>query len=78
MSWNSDMSTAPKSYEDIWLYYPLKGLDSWWDRVVACHWNAEIENWVYKGRAYRGYSHGWEPTHWQPYTEEQPEPPNEA
>lgn len=75
MTWNNHMSMAPKSHEDIWLYYPLEGLDNLWERVVACHWNSEIHLWVYKGRAYRGYSKEYKPTHWQPYTEQQPEPP---
>lgn len=78
MTWNNYMSLAPKSYEDIWLYFPLEGLDHRWDRVVACHWNEEAQLWVWKGRAYRGYSRGYQPTHWQPYTEIQPEPPNDA
>lgn len=77
MSWNNDMSAAPKSHEDIWLYFPLEGLGerSYWDRVIACHWNPETELWTWKGRAYRSYSRGYEPTHWQPYTTEKPEPP---
>lgn len=75
--WNNDMSTAPKSFEVIWLYFPLEGLDKGWQRVVACWWNWEICGWVFNKRSYRGYSRDYQPTHWQPYKEEAPEPPNE-
>lgn len=75
MIWN-DISTAPKDGSDIWLYFPLKGLDSsTWDRVIACHWNNETNLWAWKNRAYRSYSREYQPTHWQLLTDTKPEPP---
>lgn len=78
MTWNNNMSAAPKDGSDIWLYYPLEGLDSGWQRVIACHWNTETFMWTWKGRAYRSYSREYQPTHWQLLTDSQPEPPDEA
>lgn len=74
MNWK-DINSAPRTGEDIWLYFPLEGLDKSWERVKACYWRPDIELWVYKGRACRSYSRGYNPTHWQPYTEIEPEPP---
>lgn len=79
MSWNKDMSAAPKDGSNIWLYFPLEGLDiNHWVRVMSCHWNPETELWVWQGRAYRSYSREYQPTHWQLLTDTKPEPPDEA
>lgn len=76
--WQS-IESAPKTWDDIWLFFPLEGLNpALWDQVIACHWNPETSLWTWKGRAVRSYSQGYEPTHWQPYTEEKPEPPDEV
>jgi hypothetical protein len=75
MSWNDDMSAAPKDGTDIWLYFPLEGLDSGWHNVVACHWNSESKLWTFKSRAYRSYSREYQPTHWQLLTDKQPKAP---
>lgn len=74
MTWQP-IETVPKDGRDIWLYFPLEGLNKSWERVKACHWNKEIELWTWMNRAYRSYSREYEPTYWQPLTDETPESP---
>ena len=79
MSWNSDMSAAPKDgHTVIWCYFPLEGLDKIWERVKAVYWNPRTELWTWENRAVRSYSRGYDPTHWQlKIDENEPEPPKE-
>lgn len=65
MTWNPDMDAAPKDRTVLWCYFPLEGLDNSWERVKAVLWNAETGLWTWEGRAYRAYSRGYDPTHWQ-------------
>ena len=58
------IETAPKDGRDVLLWYPLEGLSDTFERVLPAHW--AHENWVFQGRAFRGYSQAYQPTHWMP------------
>lgn len=65
------IETAPKDGTDVFLFFPLEGLDHevFATRVIASHRGG---HWVFQGRAVRGYSDALQPTHWMPL----PSPPN--
>ncbi|WP_336802454.1 DUF551 domain-containing protein [Kaistia sp. MMO-174] len=67
-SWRP-ISSAPTS-GDVLLYFPLEGLSKTHPNVVIGHRHEE-GFWVFQGRAFRGYSDAYQPTHWQPL----PDPP---
>ena len=65
------IETAPKDETDVLLYFPLTELPQYWDRIIIARFHDG--HWVWQGRAVRGYSDAYQPTHWQPL----PDPPAE-
>jgi len=60
-----------RSGEDVLLYFPLEGLADHNPRIVIGRWRRDAAqpaggHWVFQNRAVRGYSDGFQPTHWQP------------
>lgn len=65
------IETAPKDGSDVLLYFPLEGLSAGFEKVIIAHWRKSAGDlincyWVWQGRAYRGYSEAYQPTHWMP------------
>ena len=63
------ISTYPSDGKDYFQFFPLDetedtALDDDWMKVVPGYWHATERRWTYAGRACRGYSRGYEPTHW--------------
>lgn len=68
--WMAIDDTA-RSGEDVLLYFPLEGLADHNPRIVIGRWRKDAASplgghWVFQNRAVRGYSDGYQPTHWQP------------
>lgn len=58
-----DISSAPRDGTEILVYFPLDGLNKHWARRVPVVWTGS--EWAHTGRS-GGYSHAYQPTHWQP------------
>jgi len=63
------IETAPKDGTEVLLFFPLDGLDLrvWPQRIIAEYRHGL---WVWQGRAVRGYSESYQPTHWMPLPQE--------
>jgi hypothetical protein len=63
-----DIASAPRDGTTIEAWFPLRGLSAHWSRQVRVWWRDDSYHtgWIWEGRAVRGFSDEYQPSHWRP------------